>query len=60
MSISVAPDSIANVISSNLVLRLYCPLGNPVATAATGIWGALNCLSALTASATLKISIRYV
>ncbi len=34
MSISSAPSSTANFVSASLVLRGYCPLGNPVATAA--------------------------
>ena len=41
MSISAAPALTASLISSSLVLSGNWPLGNPVATAATGICSAL-------------------
>ena len=37
----LAPAATASLISCSLVSRLYWPLGNPVATAATGICSAL-------------------
>ena len=41
ISISLAPAATASLISSSLVDSEYWPLGNPVATAATGICSAL-------------------
>ncbi len=61
MSISDAPDSTAQRISSIRVFNAYWPLGNPVATAAMGTrWSALYLFKALRASGTLKSKHFYV